>query len=113
MPNSGTEINTQIARAAVVERDAVGDSYPGTTVSRLQKAMKINRVPINGIYLAAFCWLISLIWSWIPVTSISSMFCQALICRPVDSCLVMSHDPITSTAMTAQVNTMVRFKVIK
>jgi hypothetical protein len=91
----------------------VGDSYPGTTVSRLQAAIKINRVPINGIYLVALCRLISLIWSWMPVTRISSMFCQALIFGSVDRRLVTSQDPITSKAITTQVNTMVRLSEIK
>ena len=43
----------------------------------------------------------------IPVTMISSRFCQRERVCSVESLRVMSHDPATSTNINAHVNTMV------
>ena len=50
IPKTGTAMNTQMASAAVVEREAVGGSYQGTTVNRFDMAIKRNSVPIKPIY---------------------------------------------------------------
>ena len=43
----GTLTATQIASAAVVDREPVGGCQPGTTSSTLDKAIKRNSVPTN------------------------------------------------------------------
>ena len=50
MPKNGTAIKTEIARAAVVDREPVGASYHGKRIQRLAVPINRNKVPMKAIY---------------------------------------------------------------
>src|ERR1035437_690228 len=107
MPNSGTATITHSASAAVVESEPVGGSKPGITVPRLAVATNRKSVPKKPMYLRGWLRPTSSICCSMPVTTISSRFCQRERVRSVESLRVMSLAPKANTSIRPQVNTMV------
>src|SRR5674476_477355 len=107
MPNSGTAIITHSASAAVVESEPVGGSKPGITVPRLAVATNRKSVPKKPMYLRGWLRPTSFICCSIPVTTISSRFCQRERVRLVESLRVMSLEPTARNSIKPHVKTMV------
>src|ERR1035441_5246594 len=113
MPNSGTAIKTQSARAAVVESEPVGGVNPGMTMHTLHVPIKRKSVPRNARYFRGSSRPTSLICPSMPVTIISSALCHREMVRPVDSLRVIRNDPNVIAIIMAQVVTMVSLSLAK
>src|SRR5665647_3314919 len=107
MPNSGTATITHSASAAVVESEPVGGSKPGMMVPRLALATNRKSVPKKPMYLRGWLRPTSSICCSIPVTTISSRFCQRERVRSVESLRVMSLEPTARNSIKPHVKTMV------
>src|SRR5664279_76838 len=77
------------------------------TVQRLARATNRKSVPRKPIYFSGWRRPASSICFSMPVTTISSRFCQRERFRPVESLRVMSFEPTASTSISPHVNTMV------
>src|SRR5665647_582083 len=77
------------------------------TVQRLARATNRKSVPRKPIYFSGWRRPTSSICFSMPVTTISSRFCQRERFRPVESLRVMSFEPTASTSISPHVNTIV------
>src|SRR5271169_2448446 len=77
------------------------------TVQRLARATNRKSVPRKPIYFFGWRRPTSSICFSMPVTTISSRFCQRERCRSIESLRVMSFEPAASTSISPHVNTIV------